>query len=265
LESIAMATQPPRRFGVLDGMILVAALAVASLSIHPALGLLLEQDGLGMDPELRLGTLPRMVVQVTEPTAAALTVAFLLIRLRRPRPRFRRLMRQPGMAAGIAAASAMMVGVLLIPAVFALVGVPAWEGLYRGWFLTIFEPAGGAVAAVWLFLALARVGRPEAGWIDRLGRALGGFWIVAFLAMTWGEYWTSAVYSRMGPTRMYAPVPATTPELPPPPDAAPPPLNPGPGRPPDPGRPPPPPPRPAPTLRGRSECIPPSPPGSGPG
>lgn len=220
-----MATQPPRRFGVLDGMILVAALAVASLSIRPALGFLLDLDGLGMDPELRLGTLPRMVVQATEPTAAALTVAFLLIRLRQPRPRFRRLMRQPGMAAGIAAASAMIVGVVLIAAAFALVGMPAREIRYRGWFLPIFAPAGGAVAAVWLFLALARVGRPEAGWIDRLGRALGGYWIVAFLAMTWGEYWTSAIYSRMGPTRMYAPAlpPPPSSDDPPPPDAAPPP------------------------------------------
>jgi len=232
LESIAMATQPPRRFGVLDGMILVAALAVASLSIRPALGFLLDLDERRMFPAMGLwyGTVPRTVVLATEPLVAALTVAFLLIRLRQPRPRFRRLMRQPGMAAGIASASAMIVGVLMIPAAFALVGMPQRENLYRGWFLTIFEPAGAAVAAVWLFMAVARVGRPEAGWIDRLGRALGGYWIVAFLAMTWGAYWTSAVYSRMVPSPGYAtapPLPPPPEDLPPPADA-PPPLNPGP-------------------------------------
>ena len=208
-----MPAQPTRRFGEMDGMILVAAMAVASASILPAVGFLLDLDEEGVGPALQSGTLPGLGFKATQPLAAALTVAFLMIRLRRPRPRFPRLMRQPGMAAGIAAASAIMVGALMIPAAFALAGVPPRWSLYRHWFLPIFTAAGYAAGASWIVLALARVGRPEAGWIDRMGRALGLYWIVASLAMTWGAFLSEAVHAQfvLSLTPKVSPSPGPTP------------------------------------------------------
>jgi hypothetical protein len=44
--------------------------------------------------------------------------------------------------------------------------------------------AGGAVAAGWAILALGRRWRPERSWIDRLGAALGAYWIL-FGTIAW--------------------------------------------------------------------------------
>ena len=240
-----MPAQPPRRFGVLDGMILVAALAVASLSIRPAerlVSIILDSEKFA-PRAIWYGIYPILVAQVLEPWAAALTVAFLVIRLRRPRPRFRRLMRQPGMAAGVAAASAITANLVVIAVVWPLAGAPAWEdvdlqgGLDLQWGLGVLGSAGVTVAAVWLFMALARVGRPEAGWVDRLGRVLGGVWVAAFLTLTWEAYWSGAILAQAviapRPVPLPAPVtpppappavpaPADPPPPPPPPDEAPP-------------------------------------------
>jgi hypothetical protein len=46
--------------------------------------------------------------------------------------------------------------------------------------------SAGAVAAVWLFAALAGCWRPEKTWVDRTGRALGAFWLLVAAA-----YWLS--------------------------------------------------------------------------
>ncbi len=51
--------------------------------------------------------------------------------------------------------------------------------------------AGLVVAGAWLALILAGAWRPEPSWIDRAGRTLGWFWIVAALAFimipSWGD------------------------------------------------------------------------------
>jgi hypothetical protein len=44
-------------------------------------------------------------------------------------------------------------------------------------FYSYFPQAGFAVMAGWLTLALGGRWKNEAGWIDRMGRALGGCWI----------------------------------------------------------------------------------------
>jgi hypothetical protein len=102
--------------------------------------------------------------QVAEMFLLGLTPAFFALRLRRPRPPLRTLIRQPGTVAGLA----MVVGLFW--------GTGGLLGLFPGKLdgMTAAPVAiGGAVAIGWIALALSRCWVPEAGWVDRMGRALG--------------------------------------------------------------------------------------------
>jgi hypothetical protein len=52
--------------------------------------------------------------------------------------------------------------------------------------LAIFVPVfvGLAVLASWMTLVLGRRWRPDPGWVDRLGRAVGVFWVVTGFTCT---------------------------------------------------------------------------------
>jgi hypothetical protein len=124
---------------------------------------------------------------------AAWSLAWLLLRLRRPRPRLRRLMRQPGMVA--CTASAVVLGIRLINhlSIAGLIachygGADAWGYLDD---ITTqdempFVPSqiGCAVAAAWAVQALGGCWRPERSWIDRMGRVLGWYWL-AMIPFSW--------------------------------------------------------------------------------
>lgn len=85
--------------------------------------------------------------------------------LRRGGRRGRRPLRRVGSAGGIGDNGREIR--LVEPARFAANG-----------FVMLAHHTGGAVATARLTLALVGRGSPEAGWIDRLGRALGVVWIV---------------------------------------------------------------------------------------
>src|SRR5262245_26651114 len=90
-----MRPSAPRRFTVIDAMVLIAATAVALVLMRP---LLEEMRLLAVHPlgdALRLGL---TVSVLLEPMALTLSLAVGLLRLREPRPRLRRVFRQPGMA-----------------------------------------------------------------------------------------------------------------------------------------------------------------------
>ena len=184
-----------RRFTIVDGMILVAATAVGLVGARS--NVIEGRDSLSWDPTWwSYGNLEAGIVSfaVVIPPAAAWTAAVVILRLRSPRPRGRRLARQPGMVAACSAMGAMAV-VVALNAMFA--------GLYRlvrgasiasgngvlGWCLvySLILPSilGFVVAASWATLAVGRRWRAEPGWIDRLGRALGVFWIAMIPAMGW--------------------------------------------------------------------------------
>jgi hypothetical protein len=105
------------------------------------------------------------------------TFALLVIRLRRPRPRFRRLNRQPGFVACVAA------GLTLL-----LCGATSLPLLAHGkdWvsFISYAPEVCFAVVGAWLALALAGRWHTEPGWIDRMGLAVGVLWIASNL-LTW--------------------------------------------------------------------------------
>lgn len=179
-----------RPFSILDGMILTAALAV----------------GFGM---MRLCWPARWAFAahgVREWASVVggvpmlpLTVALVAIRLIRPRQKIERLMCQPGMAACCAAG--VVIGVEFSAMVFAAWRIhPFWAQRLMAitsspknfWFV-YHLPVGPAVAAAWLALVLAGRWRPERGWIDRLGRGIGWFWLVYMFFQWQLGRWTSGI------------------------------------------------------------------------
>jgi hypothetical protein len=120
------------------------------------------------------------------PVAWPWTLALLVLRLRRPRPPVRRLIRQPGFAAGVAVTvvtAAIALGGFSTLAELTLWGVGRrGHGIYDFVFGHLCDdrpqPCGPAVASAWGVLAVGRMCRREPGWIDRTGAVLGAYWVV---------------------------------------------------------------------------------------
>ena len=108
-------------------------------------------------------------LRVFEGFILGMTPAFLIVRLRRPRPPIRTLLRLPGTVAGLA----IILGQLW---------VTGW--LHRLFFgklndATVAATAvGGTVAIAWGVLALSRRYEVERSWVERIGRLLGAAAIV---------------------------------------------------------------------------------------
>jgi hypothetical protein len=183
-----------RQFGLSDLMILVAAAALG-LGILRADGSgtrLLETAKIFMEkrdsPWFHVTrVLLTRIEMVAAPPLLMTTLAVLLMRFRNPRPRWRRLVRQPGFVAGLA-----MFPAWPIVASGTLREVFSWRGgtLPVGW-LAEWIPrlsrdsaptVGLAVIVAWATLRLVGRWRAEPSAIDRLGRACGAAWIT-LLAM----------------------------------------------------------------------------------
>jgi hypothetical protein len=100
--------------------------------------------------------------------------AVLAIRLRRPRPRVRRLARQPGFAACLAASGAGTV-VAVLAVLFRIIRPK--EDISGLWFMSILS-LPFAVLGAWLLLAATgRWRRPVPGGVERLGWLIGWAWL----------------------------------------------------------------------------------------
>lgn len=159
-----------RPFTILDAMILVGASAAGL-----ALARTIFNDAL---------TMPHSPMWVARPITyflLAWTLALIPLRLRRPRPPLRRLMVQPGMAACCAVAIVTAIDAISWTIYGAQLDPQhARQMLARYWRGHSQHP-GPAVALTWLGLALSRRWRPEPGWLDRLGRAVGALWLLTLL------------------------------------------------------------------------------------
>ena len=117
-------------------------------------------------------------------------------RMRSPRPTWRRIWRQPGMAACLAALFALVwtvVALLLAMNVGRVARVATGASLPRIGRKSIscdevFMYVGLAVAATWLVQYSERSMARSADWIDCMGRVVGVVWIVIGLVWTLHEY-----------------------------------------------------------------------------
>lgn len=177
-RSIAMNAPKDRRFTLLDVMIIVAATAAGLAVIRWSLPDTMQQMGIGPSSRFRW---PRIVHVIgfgaigTSPLAAFWSLALVAMRLRQPRPSWRRLRVRPGLVAGVAAAIGSVFGALIVLPYY-------FHNQPRGeWALLACYPMGYAVAGAWAALILAGRWRPTPDWFDRIGRALGVYWIALFV------------------------------------------------------------------------------------
>jgi hypothetical protein len=193
----AAETTRGRKFGVYDAMLSIGGIALLLASgQHQFLRLLQQFTGLCNTIAAYYGFIPAgpygppqflmesmanywssvlwYSVQASELLILVMTPVFLLMRVRRPRPPIRALLRQPGTIAGLAVT-------------LGLIWVTGW--LHRLFFGRLIDgtvtpiAVGGTVALAWAGLALGRRWEAEPSWVDRMGRLLGAMAIaVAMIA-----------------------------------------------------------------------------------
>jgi hypothetical protein len=180
-----------RRFGLGDGLILLAALALtlAVLRANDWFGRFpgrlanwwrLTLELLGAKPwsayglttaqvwhDLAVQVANEILVQFLSSVLLGLTLAQPVLRLRRPRPPLQDVIRQPGLAVCLA----LILGTIAAVDLWWMIGtdVIAWIGPVL------------PLALLWPLLGIFPW-RPEPSWIDRLGRAVGWGWVIAIVS-----------------------------------------------------------------------------------
>lgn len=177
------ARRVSRRFTTLDAMILIAATAPAAglawiTKQEESWGHFFIQFEEPSSWSLYYNVLPTVAL-FTAPLLSAWTLAWVVLRLRGPRPRRRRLVRQPGVAVALVAALAWSVGGLAtLRWGMALHHMdPSWLDLLIVQFASTTMLGGFGVAVEWAGSALAGRWKPERGWVNRMGRVLGVGWV----------------------------------------------------------------------------------------
>src|SRR5262249_5075903 len=114
------------------------------------------------------------------------TLVLPILRLRNSRWSWSRLGHQPGLMACMAAVAGMIACAAVAGSAFLLSwwldGTPRPPSRPMGWVILLDRLviyAGISVAAVWITQVLTGRWRRSADWIDRLGRGVGGLWLVA--------------------------------------------------------------------------------------
>lgn len=194
-----MKSQATRRFGIGDALILMAATAVGLAGVrYHADRMEFEWSDLRMEHvdymPLRAWVLLSVVARFSMPLLLSWSFAVALLRLRAPRPERERLWCQPGFLACVAACTpfgwrfaTLTCSWLTVRLMAADPGMPRGTVIIHGSFelsdiavLTAEaqEYVGQAVLLVWLTCWAGRRWSAEPSWTDRIGRVLGGLWIV---------------------------------------------------------------------------------------
>ncbi|MFI5457030.1 MAG: hypothetical protein ACHRXM_16415 [Isosphaerales bacterium] len=179
-----MHTSIPRKFTLVDAMVLIAAVGVGFVLIREYLDnplvrrvLWLVSHDWALSTLWRLGT---VLSGMLAPLAVALSLALWILRFRQPRPVLRRVFRQPGMVACSAAVieTSMFVLKALFSEYYLFQKAGMMPQLTHLWIIRL--PWNGEVVAVaWMLLWLSGSWRSEPSWIDRAGRVLGVYWVVS--------------------------------------------------------------------------------------
>jgi hypothetical protein len=199
-----MGVPPPRRrLTVLDAVALVAATAFGlawGQAAWPSLadGWFIPPRG-GWSMLAALAAVPHALL-MTFSLLVSFTLCLLPLRLIRPRPHPRRLPLQPGTAACVAAAIALVLeGVSLLADYVSYVQLRgnSWTDFVEekpfGAFVYLklaseaAPAAGGAILSAWAILWLGRRCRTAPDWVEWAGRIVGILWLVT--AVCW---WAAA-------------------------------------------------------------------------
>lgn len=178
-----VAAEPRRRVQLVDLMIVVCGVALAFGLIRAA-----AAGAAGQAP------LWATAIAATLGCLVAATPTLLLLRLRQPRPPLRRLAREPGFAANLAATAVLAIGLLAIGILGTVRVAKHSQTLLAGravrtpdpdwWAGVVFQVimvVGPAVIGAWLLLLVSGRRRPRRGWLDPIGRVVGTLWIVVFI------------------------------------------------------------------------------------
>jgi hypothetical protein len=180
-----MSPIKPRRFTLVDAIVLIAAMAVALVPIR----YFLTPDLLEARPtSWSLSSIWEFTLGwhwIATPFLVTWSLAVWVLRFRQPRPRLRRLFRQPGMAAttailfSFALTGTKLFGLFGIHFLANSSGLADWHNLAPELFfmysMRYLNVLCDAVLSVWMLLWLAGAWRSEASWVDRFGRGLGVF------------------------------------------------------------------------------------------
>jgi hypothetical protein len=186
-----MPTPPRRRITLFDLMVLTAATAAGLSIVQFAWPGKAVVAGIFTPPVWQPGYPTKAwMVPIADrvvpflPCLAAWTGAFVITRLRGPRPRPRRLVLQPGLVAAVAALLVLLIESVLLFGCARIDGRFGWSSrqsialfVVNGVVL-LAHHAGWAVAVSWCTLAFTGRWRAEPSWVDRWGRALGCTWII---------------------------------------------------------------------------------------
>ena len=181
-----MRATVPRKFTLLDAMVLIAATAIAFVPMR-----FLPWEDWRLDLEWSAAQIVKvgmMADAILCPLALTLGPALWLLRLRRPRPGVTRVFRQPGMAACTATivnemffVTVTMVSLFLS---YLTQTMPNLHMFYQFnlmiwlWVLPMCI-MGITISAVWIVLWMSGAWHGEPSWIDRAGRALGIYWVAS--------------------------------------------------------------------------------------
>ncbi len=180
-----MPPTPIRRFTIADMMILVVASAAAMVILRPYMpGHFIA---LGWIPSISTDRwhLLRAWAWLDGPGSCVVVpwmAALIAIRLRRPRPSRLRLAGQPGFVACVAVLVSLAPGLAWYAATRHRPGFQQTVGFQQAW-SEILHWSSTAVVGSWIALALTRRWRPEPSWVDRMGRALGAYWVVLLVSL----------------------------------------------------------------------------------
>lgn len=186
-----------RRFTVLDALILIAAIGVGLAWMRQFTGTEAGGESYPYEEDFDGRPIPSFVLAVkigfwwvdaSYNLVAAVTIAMILLRGLSPRPKFRRLTRQPGAVACVAVTVALAVEMILkfdSVVELGLYGGLPWSKIGSMVYWNIEGQSESlAVMIAWLVLGLSGRWKSEASWVDRFGRVLGGFWLVA-MPLNW--------------------------------------------------------------------------------
>jgi hypothetical protein len=194
----------PRKFTLVDAMVLIAATGIALVPIRYLLRhgqvLLADDDGI---PVSRLRNCLELLV-IISPLVVPWSAALCALRMTKPRPITGRIFRQPGTAACTAISliavftMVRVVGSLAFwqfleppDAMWDLVSYVGTTDKLAAFIVRSYIKFGEAVAVVWIVLWLSGAWRSEPSWIDWSGRVLGIYCILTSILFGWsfGMIW----------------------------------------------------------------------------